>query len=34
VCAVLDGTLPPQQALRKLLARDPRREGIDAGRAG
>ncbi len=34
VCAVLDGTLPPQQALRKLLARDPRREGIDPGRAG
>jgi glycerol-3-phosphate dehydrogenase (NAD(P)+) len=26
VCAVLDGTLSPQDALRRLLARDPKRE--------
>ncbi len=28
VCDVLDGTLSPQDALRRLLARDPKREGF------
>jgi glycerol-3-phosphate dehydrogenase (NAD(P)+) len=33
VCAVLDGALSPQDALRRLLARDPKREGIDVDRS-
>ncbi|MCA3219089.1 MAG: NAD(P)-dependent glycerol-3-phosphate dehydrogenase [Burkholderiales bacterium] len=33
VCAVLDGRSSPQDALRTLLARDPKREGIDVDRA-